>query len=254
MNKLKIREIFTYLFRCDDWVLKSITIIGLFFIPIIGWLAILGYYIRITKKWIYREYDTLPDFSNFWNLVSTGFKNFLVGFLLIIPALVIALIWIASIPIGLSFHNRVLTLIIIVIAIFFSFILSILYSLFLGLILPYIFSAIALDKSYSEILDLSRIKKYLKENIVNSLIFMGIWFGLGIAQSIITTPFNIVANAIATVHDKFILTYPPSLGIYFLSIFIGVISGIYIASVLYSLAGNIYDIWISKNKFSEPQM
>jgi len=224
MEKLRIKESFFYLFKCENWFVMILAIIGLFFIPIIGWFAIAGYYLRITRFWIHEDYYRLPDFSDFWELVERGFFMFVLGLILALPLFILLVI----ICIG--------------------WILMPFYSLFLFMITPYTSAKIALCKSFSDILDFDEIKRFVKDNVVNVLIFMGITMGMSFVINILIAPLNLVGNIFTQMGGDSFSTILPALIFYGISITISSIMSIYIGTVMGALAGNIYGIWLRKQE------
>ena len=71
---------FSYTQQDPEW-LKKVGIAGLLmFIPIIGWLAVLGWGLEITRRVINNDPGALPDWSNFTDHLVRGLKGFVVWF------------------------------------------------------------------------------------------------------------------------------------------------------------------------------
>jgi hypothetical protein len=76
---------FSYTQQDPDW-LKKVGIAGLLmFIPFIGWFAVLGWGLEITRRVINNEPETLPDWSNFMDHLIRGLKGFVVSFVFSLP-------------------------------------------------------------------------------------------------------------------------------------------------------------------------
>lgn len=81
---------FTFAFEDPDW-LKKIGIAALvFLIPVVGTIVVLGWGLEITRRVINNEPQPLPDWSNFGEFLSKGFKAFVVSFAYLLPILLIA--------------------------------------------------------------------------------------------------------------------------------------------------------------------
>ena len=76
---------FSYTQQDPEW-LKKVGIAGLLmFIPIIGWLAVLGWGLEITRRVINNDPGALPDWSNFTDHLVRGLKGFVVSFVFSLP-------------------------------------------------------------------------------------------------------------------------------------------------------------------------
>ncbi len=82
---------FSFPFQDEQWVKKLLISAVLMIIPIIGWIAVLGWSIEVTRRVIRQHPEPLPDWSEFGALLALGFKGFLIGVLFSIPAFVISL-------------------------------------------------------------------------------------------------------------------------------------------------------------------
>jgi len=85
---------FGFVFRDPRWVAK-VAIGGLLvLVPIIGWLAIYGFGVRITRTVINGQDEPMPEWSEFGGLIGDGFKAFVATFVWSLPATVLQ--WIGS--------------------------------------------------------------------------------------------------------------------------------------------------------------
>jgi hypothetical protein len=76
---------FTHATQDPEWW-KKIGIAGLLmFIPIIGWFAVLGWGLEITRRVINNDPGTLPDWSNFMDHLVRGLKGFVVSLVFSLP-------------------------------------------------------------------------------------------------------------------------------------------------------------------------
>lgn len=86
---------FSFPFQDEKWIEKILIAALISIIPIIGWLAVLGWSIEIGRRVIQGDEHPLADWSDFGGLLTLGFKGFLIGVIFAIPLLL------AWIPLGL---------------------------------------------------------------------------------------------------------------------------------------------------------
>lgn len=80
---------FSFATQDPDW-LKKVGIAGLLmFIPIIGWIAVLGWGLEITRRVINNDPVTLPDWSNFMDHMILGLKGIVVSIAFSLPGNII---------------------------------------------------------------------------------------------------------------------------------------------------------------------
>lgn len=86
---MNIGQSLSFIFADRSW-LKKVLIFGLLiFIPIIGWLLVAGYTLRLLHNVISGEQPTLPEWNNWGGDLGGGLKAWVVGILWAIPLLVI---------------------------------------------------------------------------------------------------------------------------------------------------------------------
>lgn len=83
---------FSFPFQDEQWVKKLLITAVLLIIPIVGWIAVLGWMLEVTRRVIRQHPEPLPDWTEFGALLGLGFKGLLIGIVLSIP------IWVISIP------------------------------------------------------------------------------------------------------------------------------------------------------------
>jgi hypothetical protein len=80
---------FTYIFKDPDWFKKMITA-GLFLlIPILGQLVVLGWALRITRRVIDQDPETLPN-VDFGSDLGRGFSAILIGLVYAMPVILLS--------------------------------------------------------------------------------------------------------------------------------------------------------------------
>jgi hypothetical protein len=100
----------SFIFADRSWVSKVLICGLLFFVPIIGWLLIGGYVLRLLHNVITGDEPTLPEWNNWGGDIAGGLKAFVVGFIWGIP------IWIIQ-AIGRAIDVSLLTFLISVLSI-----------------------------------------------------------------------------------------------------------------------------------------
>ncbi|RKZ27768.1 hypothetical protein DRQ29_03025 [bacterium] len=229
MEKLRIKDSMLYFFRSDGWFVKFLAIVGLIFVPIIGWVAIMGYFLRIAKRWLDEEYEGLPDFSEFGSLIASGFFLLIVMILYSLPQFLFAFI-----P---CLGNLLYTA----------------YGIVLALIMPYIICTIATEGTISgNVFAFGEIVKFVQENIINLLIFYLVELGIGIVSAILFVPFIAGGAILISIGEgaKYIV---PALISFAIAAIIFLIVGIWSSSVSYALSGNVFGIWQRKKSFVSKQ-
>src|SRR5215218_3960657 len=79
----------SFIFADRSWVSKVLICGLLFFVPIIGWLLIGGYVLRLLHNVITGEEPTLPEWNNWGGDIAGGLKAFVVSLIWGIPIWII---------------------------------------------------------------------------------------------------------------------------------------------------------------------
>src|SRR3990172_6927206 len=82
---------FSFPFQDQQWIKKLLITAVLILVPIIGWIAVLGWSLEVARRVIRQHPEPLPDWSEFGALLGLGFKGFIIGIVLSIPVWVIIL-------------------------------------------------------------------------------------------------------------------------------------------------------------------
>ena len=82
---MNIGRAFSFTFQDPAWVRKILILAVMFVIPIIGWLIIGGYVLRLLRNVINGELNPLPEWDNWGGDLAGGAKVFVVGFIWGIP-------------------------------------------------------------------------------------------------------------------------------------------------------------------------
>ena len=79
----------SFIFADRSWVSKVLICGLLFFVPIIGWLLIGGYLLRLLHNVITGDEPTLPEWNNWGGDIAGGLKSLVVGIIWAIPIIII---------------------------------------------------------------------------------------------------------------------------------------------------------------------
>lgn len=80
---------FSFPFQDEEWI-KKILIAGvLLFVPIIGWFAVFGWALEITRRVIRESEEPLPDWNDIGDLFTLGVKGFVISFVYSIPVMLL---------------------------------------------------------------------------------------------------------------------------------------------------------------------
>ena len=145
---------FSFPFQDQQWVKKLLITAVISLVPIIGGIAVLGWSLEVARRVIRQHPEPLPDWSEFGALLGLGFKGFLIGIVLSIPA------WVISLPtVALSAFaadSQDLQTIVTIVSICTSC-LSILYSIILAFATPAAYGELASTDQIGAALNPSRI-------------------------------------------------------------------------------------------------
>jgi hypothetical protein len=140
---MEFGKAFSFPFEDQDWI-KKLGIAGLLMIiPIVGWLAVAGWGIEITRRVIQREPHPLPDWSNFGDYLMKGLMVWVVGFVYSLPLILISACQQgAAVFLQNGDGGDTITTAITVLSIFFGCI-TFFFSIILGLVLPAAYGKLA---------------------------------------------------------------------------------------------------------------
>ena len=128
---------FSFPFQDQNW-LQKILIAGLvMLIPIVGWLAVFGWALEITRRVVRQSPEPLPDWVDFGNFIILGLKAGAVAIIYILPIFIVAIPVIILQVVSSDFEGIVSVMILC----FSCF--SVIYSVLLAFILPVSFGILA---------------------------------------------------------------------------------------------------------------
>jgi len=92
----------TYLFQDPKWLTKVLVGGLLLFIPIVGWLIVAGYWLRLIRQIAQGNELPLPEWNDFGNDLVRGVKVFVVGVVWSLPLIILDAITSVASGIGSS--------------------------------------------------------------------------------------------------------------------------------------------------------
>jgi hypothetical protein len=144
---------FSFPFQDEEWVTKLILVGVILIIPVLGIILALGWTLAITRAVIRGEAEPLVGLSDFADLLTLGFKAFLISLIYALPIVVL------SVPFGfissLIESESAQALVAIVSLCFSCF--SLLYGLALAFIYPAAFAELAANDNLGAALNPSHI-------------------------------------------------------------------------------------------------
>ena len=141
---------FSFVFQDEEWVKKVLIAAVLLFIPVIGWFAVFGWGLEITRRVIRESEEPLPDWNEFADLFVLGLKGFVISFIYSIPIMLL------SAPITFLGWFEDLQDVVAVLSICTSC-LTFLYSIILWFALPAAFGILADSDNLGEAINPSKI-------------------------------------------------------------------------------------------------
>jgi high-affinity nickel permease len=150
---------FSFPFQDQQWVKKLLITAALCLIPIVGWIAVLGWSLEVTRRVIRQHPEPLPDWSEFGALLTLGFKGFLIGIIFSIPAWVISLPSVVVSALGQDSQDMQSIITIVSIC---SSCVSILYSIILAFATPAAYGELAATDQLMASINPSRLLQLVR--------------------------------------------------------------------------------------------
>lgn len=187
---MEFGKAFTFAFEDKEWV-KKLGIAGLLLIvPIIGWLAVAGWGIELTKRVIAREPQPLPEWSNFGDYLMKGLMVWVVGFVYSLPIILISGCQQGVILALQNQNDDTIATAVSVLSVCFSCV-TLVYGIFLGFVLPAAYGKYAATGQlgsafrFGEVFGLVRAAPSAYLIVLLGSIVAGIVGGLGIILCVI---------------------------------------------------------------------
>lgn len=128
---MDLAKSFSFVFEDENWVAKIIIGGIIAIIPIIGWFLVMGYMVGIARNVIRNNPRPLPEWSDFGQLIVDGLYAFVIGFVYMLPLIIVACIFYAPAALLFSGDNGDMGTVGTLISCCFS-IFAVLYSLLAG--------------------------------------------------------------------------------------------------------------------------
>lgn len=144
---------FSFVFQDEEWIKKVLIASVMVLIPIVGWLAVFGWSLEITKRVIAGDKVPLPPWDDFGGVLTLGLKAFIVGVVFSIPSFILVA------PAGFAsalFDSNDLVAVVTIINICASC-LVILYSILIAFALPASYGRLAATDSLGEALNVVKL-------------------------------------------------------------------------------------------------
>ena len=144
---------FSFPFQDEEWI-KKVAIAGvLVLIPIVGWFAVLGWSLEVSKRVIAGDKETLPAWTDFGGFMSLGLKAVVVLLIFLIPIFVIVLpTSFASTLVDSADLETIVTVVIICVSCIVVF-----YAIVLAFVVPASFGRLAATGSIGEALNVGKL-------------------------------------------------------------------------------------------------
>jgi hypothetical protein len=172
----------TYVFQDPQW-LKKVLIGGLlFFIPIIGWLIIGGYWLRVIRQVAQGQDVPLPEWNDFGGDLVRGLKGFVVGVVWSLPVIVLAFCTGVLGAVGDGTGSDAVRAMAAVLALVGNC-LSFLLSLVIGFFQPLFYSRLAMSEQIGDGLAFGAIFGEVQGRFVDLLVVLIVAFVIGLVAS-----------------------------------------------------------------------
>ena len=172
----------TYVFQDPQW-LKKVLIGGLlFFIPIIGWLIIGGYWLRVIRQVAQGQDVPLPEWNDFGGDLVRGLKGFVVGVVWSLPVIVLAFCTGVLGAVGDGTGSDAVRAMAAVLALVGNC-LSFLLSLIIGFFQPLFYSRLAMSEQIGDGLAFGDIFGEVQGRFVDLLVVLIVAFVIGLVAS-----------------------------------------------------------------------
>jgi hypothetical protein len=169
----------TYVFQDPQW-LKKVLIGGLlFFIPIIGWLIIGGYGLRVIRQVAQGQDVPLPEWNDFGGDLVRGLKGFVVGVVWSLPVIVLAFCTGVLRAVGDGTGSDAVRAMAAVLALVGNC-LSFLLSLIIGFFQPLFYSRLAMSEQIGDGLAFGAIFGEVQGRFVDLLVVLIVAFVIGL--------------------------------------------------------------------------
>ncbi len=166
---MNFTKAFTYIFDDQRWLEKLVIPLLVTLIPVIGWMVVAGYLLRVTRNVIEHQAEPLPELK-FGADLGRGFKVFVASFLYALPIMAVSIL--LFLPLALTVDNSDMTPWAIVSAIF-GGLLILLYALFMNVLWPPVNANLAVKERIGAACEFKEIFRLLRNNFGAWMIVVG---------------------------------------------------------------------------------
>ena len=166
---MNFTKAFTYIFDDQRWLEKLVIPLLVTLIPVVGWMVVAGYLMRVTRNVAEHQVEPLPELE-FGADLGRGFKVFVANFLYGLPIVLVSLL--LFLPLALTQNSSEASLIAIMLAALGGFVI-LLYALFLAVLMPAVNANLAVKEKIGAALEFKTIFRMLRNNLKAWLIVMG---------------------------------------------------------------------------------
>lgn len=164
---------FSFVFDDEEWI-KKIGVAGLIsLIPIIGSVIVVGWGFEVIRRVINDDPTPLPDWSEFGDHLVKGFLVVVVAFVYALPVILVQSCSVGFIPLLESGDQEAVTAIISIVSICLSCVI-LLYSIFLGFVLPAAIGNYAAKDEFGAAFRFGKVFRLVRQNLgAYGVVFLG---------------------------------------------------------------------------------
>jgi len=166
---MNFTKAFTYIFDDQRWLEKLVIPLLVTLIPVIGWMVVAGYLLRVTRNVAELQAEPLPELE-FGADLSRGFKVFVADLVYSLPIIIVSTL--LFLPLALTKNSNETTALAILLAII-GGILILVYSLLLAVVMPVANANLAVKERISAAFEFKDIFRMVRNNIKAWLIVIG---------------------------------------------------------------------------------
>lgn len=162
---------FSYVFQDPQWVKKALIALVMLVIPIVGWLILYGYMLRIMRQTALGVDVPLPEWDDFGGDFVRGFKGYVIQFIWYLPVSILSVciqlsFSLLGVAAGSSRETETIWTILSLCAGCFVFLLALVFSL----ITPIFITRFAVTGRFAAAFALSEIFNEVGQSLINLLI------------------------------------------------------------------------------------
>ncbi len=166
---MNFTKAFTYIFDDQRWLEKLVIPLLVTLIPIIGWMVVAGYLLRVTRNVAEHQAEPLPELE-FGADLGRGFKVFVANLVYALPIIIVSTL--LFLPLALTENSSNTTWFAVALAIFAGFLILV-YAILLTILMPPVNANLAVKEQISAAFDFKEIFRMIRNNFKAWLIVIG---------------------------------------------------------------------------------